>query len=151
VAEYEAYQRLVTSGPLPRPDLMVVAVDANCKRFSEASREIVKATVPDLQSIAVAACPDPHVERWYMADPESFHDVVGVTPSCRKKKCERDYYKGALRDAIRKAGHPVGLGGRAFAKDLAAAMDLFRAGRRDRSLKSFLDQLRSAVRRLRQS
>jgi hypothetical protein len=151
MTEFRSYQRLVVGNVLTTPDLMVVAIDANCRRFNQASREIEDATDPSLQGIAVTACPDPHVERWYMADPESFCQVVGAAPVCRQAKCVRDYYKAALGTAIHKAGHPAGLGGIEFARDLVAAMDLFRAGRNERSLKSFLDQLQAGLRRLPQS
>ena len=35
---------------------------------------------PDFYGLLVAACPDPHIERWFLADPPSFHEVVGHWP-----------------------------------------------------------------------
>jgi hypothetical protein len=95
------------------------------------------------------ACPDPHIERWYLADPESFKDVVGHRPTIARKKCARDYYKDALAKVVRKAGYPATLGGIEFAQELVERMDLYRAGRNERSLKAFVDDLRGRLRTLR--
>lgn len=96
------------------------------------------------------ACPDPHVERWYLADPESFKTVVGYRPTIAKKKCARDYYKEVLAKAVRKAGHPATLGGIEFAQELVDDMNLYRACKNERSLKAFVDDLRGGLRVLRQ-
>lgn len=63
-------------------------------------------------------------------------------------KCARDHYKALLSNAIRSAGHFPALGGMEFAEELSSKMDLYRAGRNDRSLGNFLDGLRAALRRL---
>lgn len=62
----------------------------------------------------------------------------------------RDYYKDALAKVVRKAGHPATLGGIEFAQELVERMDLYRAGRNERSLKAFVDDLRGRLRTLRQ-
>jgi hypothetical protein len=95
------------------------------------------------------ACPDPHFERWYLADPDSFKAVVGRSPMLGKKKCARNHYKDALARAVRQAGHPPTLGGIEFARELVARMNLYHAGRNDRSLKAFLEDLRGRLRLLR--
>jgi len=94
----------------------------------------------------VAACPDPHIERWYLLDPRLFARIVGPAPPLGRKKCERGHYKQLLRKAVRDAGHPATLGGIEFARDLATHMDLYRAGKTDRSFKAFLDDLRGRLR-----
>ena len=68
-------------------------------------------------------------------------------PSPGRAKCEREYYKSLLTTTIRSAGHPSTLGGTEFAPDLADAMDLYRAGKTDSSLKAFLDDFRAALER----
>ena len=83
-----------------------------------------------------------------MADPESFQAVVGQRPTVGKKKCARDYYKDALAKAVRQAGHPPTLGGIEFARELVTGMDLYRAGKNDRSFKAFIDDLRGRLRTL---
>ena len=85
-----------------------------------------------------------------MADPESFKGVVGHRPTIAKKKCARNYYKNALANAVRKAGHPATLGGIEFAPELVERMDLYRAGKNERSLKAFVDDLRGKLRTLTQ-
>jgi hypothetical protein len=101
-----------------------------------------------LRDCMIIACPDPHVERWYMVDPEGFASAVGVQPSVGKRKCKRDIYKALLANTIRQAGLLAPLGGIEFAPELVASMDLYRAGRNDKSLKGFTDDLRRALVRL---
>ncbi len=90
------------------------------------------------------------MESWYLADPESFKEVVGLWPTMARKKCVRDYYKSALAKVVRKAGHPATLGGIEFARELVERMDLYRAGKKERSLKVFVGDLRGRLRTLRQ-
>ncbi len=148
IAEFRLYQSLVAKGALGlgHPDLLVVAIDGNCTTFARKRAEILHATMATFASNLVVACPDPHVERWFLADPESFLGVVGTPVVIGKRKCEREYYKDALAKAIRLAGHPPSLGGIEFAEELVTAMDLYRAGKADRSFKAFLDDLRGKLR-----
>jgi hypothetical protein len=102
--------------------------------------------LPEFQPLVVVACPDPHIERWYMADPASFKEVVGRQPRLEKVKCERNRYKTILAQTIRDSGQITTLGGIEFARDLVAAMDLYRAGKLEPALKSFVEDLRGALR-----
>lgn len=140
-AELKLYQLAAQRGLSRLPDVLVVAVDANCKRFAAARADLIGAMEAGFQAVAAIACPDPHVERWYLADPESFARVVGVEPKPGRRKCERDRYKSLLAQAVREGGHVPALGGIEFAEELVNAMDLFRASRHERSLKAFLDEL----------
>jgi hypothetical protein len=146
LTELRLYQRIVSP-----PDLLIVGIDGNCSTFTKARQVIRAATEAPFSDRLVVACPDPHVERWYLADPESFKTVVGQRPSLGRKKCVRDYYKDALAKAVRQAGHPPTLGGIEFAREIVESMDLFRAGKNDRSLKAFVDDLRSSLRTFRAS
>ncbi len=148
VAELKLYQELMRKGAAgtTNPDLLIAGIDGNCSTFAKAKKAIEGATQTLFSGRLVVACPDPHVERWYLADPESFKGVVGHQPTIRKKKCVRDYYKNALANAVRKGGHPATLGGIEFARELVEGMDLYRAGKNDRSLKSFVDDLRARLR-----
>lgn len=150
INEFQLYQKLLEKGIFRQttPSLVVVAIDGNCTTFSAKRKEIVDATRPEFRERVVAACPDPHVERWYLADPDSFHGVVGHRPALGRKKCARDHYKQVLASAVRQGGHPPTLGGIEFAPELVAVMDLYRAGRNDRSLGAFVDELRARLRRL---
>jgi hypothetical protein len=147
LGEFDLYQRtLLAQGHYPH--LVVICIDANCHRLNQARREITERIDASIAERSVVACPDPHVERWYMADPDSFHDVVGVRPSPGRRKCERDRYKDMLVKAIRDAGHPSSLGGIEFARELAEGMDLYRASQNERSLKLFVDEARAKIRQL---
>ena len=148
VTELKLYQDLVQKGVAgtTSPDLLIAGIDANCSTFAKAKKAIVGATHVPFSDRLVVACPDPHVERWYLADPESFKAVVGYRPTIARKKCARDYYKDALAKVVRKAGHPATLGGIEFAQELVERMDLYRAGKNDRSLKVFVDDLRARLR-----
>lgn len=146
--QYEAYQSALETAlsPPDAADLIVVAIDGNCTRFAEMRNRIVDKTRITLRHLLVAACPDPHVERWMMADPHAFHAVVGAEPATISSKCERGYYKKLLGDAIRAAGYPATLGGLEFLPEIVRKMDLFRAGKNDPSLKAFVGDLRRRLR-----
>ena len=149
IAEFKLYQRVVARGLLTSvsADLVVVAIDGNCSTFADARRHLYAAAEPMLRERLVAACPDPHVERWYLADPQSFESIVGSRPDIGTRKCVRDHYKQVLASTIAQGGHPATLGGVEFAPELVAAMDLYRAGRNDSSLKAFVDDFRAKLRR----
>lgn len=148
-AELRTYLTLVEKGVAHRPDVLVVAIDGNCMTFARRTGEITDAIGPSFDGLAVTACPDPYVERWFLADPDSFYEIVGYRPVVKGQKCERGYYKQLLADAIRCGGHPAPLGGIDFAVDLVTRMDLYRAGKNDHSLKAFVDGLRTRLRNIR--
>lgn len=128
-------------------DLVVVALDGNCSTFAKTKQSIEEIVLPVFSTRFVAACPDPHLERWLMADPQSFAAVVGKAPTLGRQKCERSHYKKILADTIRGAGHPPTLlHGRDFAPEIVAAMRLYRASKNCRSLGAFLDDLRRKLR-----
>src|SRR5881409_3921652 len=77
LSELRLYQTLVTKGFTSRPDLLIVGIDGNCKTFAKAKKAIEGEVLPSFSAPLVVACPDPHVERWYLADPEFFKAVVG--------------------------------------------------------------------------
>jgi hypothetical protein len=146
--ELSLYQRALFSAVsgLAMPDILVVAIDANCNSFATVRRAIEERIDGVLKDRAIIACPDPHVERWYLADPDSFTQVVGVPPDAGARKCERDLYKDKLARAIARAGHPPTLGGIEFARELVEAMDLYRAGKLESSLKHFVDDAEARLR-----
>ena len=146
--EFDDYQLIAEKGVFDwkAPDLLVVAIDGNCTSFSRMKSRIEGSTRAAFQHMLVSACPDPHVERWFLADPDSFYAVVGYRPDVGPDKCERSHYKRILRESVARGGYHPTLDGIEFASELAEGMDLYRAGRRDPSLKSFLDDLRSRLR-----
>lgn len=144
MTEFNLFQKAIlgqTSALGDIPDIIIIAIDANCKRFMQACREIGKSIKPEFSDRAVIACPDPHIEKWYLADSESFCEIIGREPRSIKAKCERDIYKRLLAETIRSADHPLTLGGIEFAEDLVNAMDFYRAGKKDPSLNAFITEL----------
>lgn len=141
ISEFDTYQTGVLKGiaGLVLPDLVCVAIDANCKSFAAVSKSISQHTKPEFKNRVLIACPDPHIERWYLADPACFFKVVGVRPKVGRRKCERDLYKRVLSDAVRDGSNPSTLGGIEFAEEIVNEMDLYRAGKNEPSLKHFLD------------
>lgn len=150
LSEFALYQKSAVKGvgDLTVPDLLVIVIDANCRRFHAARSSIEKYLDPAFHARSVIACPDPHIERWYLADTVSFAHVVGITPKIGRKKCERDLYKAILSQSVVDAGHAPTLGGIEFARELVEAMDLYRAGKSDKSLKAFLDELKVCLEKM---
>ncbi|MBC7227613.1 MAG: DUF4276 family protein [Thermoflexales bacterium] len=137
--------------------VLVVAIDANCHKYTSRLREIrrrVKNAGIGWQ--VVCAIPDPHIERWYLADPSAipraFQKERGLTTHLPRYKCERGWYKQALRRAIEDvAGFVPPLGGVEYGQDIAGAMDLYTAGRDDRALKHFIDDIKQVFTVLKES
>jgi hypothetical protein len=142
LTELEIYQKGIVKGIGGKlPDLLIAAIDGNCASFVDAQNAVTSSLLDEFTDRTIIATPDPHVERWYMADLQTFHNVVGVTPSLKQQKCERDYYKNLLSQAVVNAGHPATLGGIEFARELVDGMSYYRAGRADSSLKHFIEKL----------
>ena len=150
ISEFKLYQRIAERDQAENEpaDLVVVAIDGNCSTFTKARNAIRESAAEAIRDQLVVACPDPHVERWYIADPQSFETIVGRRPTVSIHKCARGYYKEVLTTTIEAAGHPPTLGGIEFATELVAGMDLYRAGRNDPSLGAFLTDLRAKLRTL---
>jgi hypothetical protein len=138
--ELQTFQRLVERQVLglSEPDVLVVGIDANCNPWHRVRARVLDTLAPHLRAKTAVACPDPHIERWFMADPASFEQALGRRPRPGKRKCERDRYKRILARTVREAGYPAGLGGLEFAEDIVEAMDLYRAGKNEKSLKQFV-------------
>jgi hypothetical protein len=145
--ELKLYQKRVEMkiGDLKLPDLLVVGKDANCKRFLAARRSVKEALTIFFRERTVIACPDPHIERWYLADAVAFNEVVGTTPRLGRRKCARDRYKAILAQSIIQAGLVPTLGGIEFAQELVTGMDPYRAGKADASLKAFIEDFRAKL------
>lgn len=126
-----------------RPDLVVVATDANCKGLNDRTKEIIE---QDAYTPMVLAVPDPHIERWLLLDGAAFKAVFGTGCDAPDLKCERDHYKRQLIDAIQSAGFTPLLGGIEYAEDIVQNMDLDRIARLDKSFDHFVSDLRSAFR-----
>lgn len=142
VGELKQYLRGTQSGEVDTPDILVVAIDANCRGYTQARREIVEVTDKfQFSARTVCAIPDPHIERWMLLDSAAFKEVLGKGCQAPDYKCDRDRYKQLLLAAIREAGISPLVGGMEFAEDIVKAMDLHRVRQLDVSFDKLLDDL----------
>ena len=121
-----------------RPDLVIVATDANCKGVSKRKNEL---DFGSAEMPVVFAIPDPHIERWLLLDGEAFKTVFGEGCQAPDKKCDRNRYKERLSNEIRKTGRVPPLGGIEFAEDIVNCINIERASQ-DRSFGRFVSELR---------
>ncbi|OGQ17466.1 MAG: hypothetical protein A2138_18995 [Deltaproteobacteria bacterium RBG_16_71_12] len=149
LTELEGWQQGLRTGRLSgTPDLLVVVIDGNCMGHPAKQREIRALVDNAVFPRLVIGCPDPHVERWLIADASAFHRVVGVGCPRDPDKCERDRYKQLVGEAV--AGSAVVLltGVMELAPDLVDAMDLYVAGSCQPSLRAFVDDLNAGLTQL---
>ena len=141
-----AYVRALRGGHLTGiPDLLVVLIDANCDGWNEARRTCLESVEASLLPRLVVGNPDPHVERWCIADEVAFCTATGARAPPDPGKCDRDLYRSLLRDALLSAGQIVLTDAMEFAPDIIQHMDLYRAGKSQPSLGAFISDLRSAI------
>jgi hypothetical protein len=148
VTEFKLWQRAVTKGRgigYDIPDLLILIIDGNCTDWSQAHRALQEIVDRQIFPRFVVGCPEPHVERWCLSDPDAVVKVLGLPPPADPGKCERKFYKQLLRQTIRAAGQPIITSEMEYAPDLVAAMDLYHAGKNQPSLRHFVDELRSAL------
>jgi len=128
--------------------LLVVAIDGDCRGYRE-RRDEIQAIVErsGYPGPIICAVPDPHIERWYLADSRGLQQVLeaNTVPQVPAYKCERGRYKQALRDAIRQTGIIAPLGGLEYGSDIAETLDLYTVGKSDASFKHFVDELRAGL------
>lgn len=146
LSEFSTWQRASSALGTAETDVLVVMIDANCHGWNK-----MKGAVEEKVDIAlfprhVVGCPDPHVERWCLADPQAFEKAAGRVPEPDPGKCERDLYKHLLLHSIEAAGQIVLADPMDFAPEIVTEMDLFKAGKAQKSLKHFVDGLKGALR-----
>ena len=148
IQEYQRFLRDYTRGNSVSFDVLVVAIDGNCKGAATVTNRLSEITQRNnYPGRVVYAIPDPHIEKWYMADSNACQIGIGSAeqPQCPPYKCEKDRYKKALTDAIRSAGVIPLQGGAEYAPDIIARMNLYDAGKNDPSLGRFIDDLRNVL------
>jgi hypothetical protein len=143
-----SFQKAVAAGVRRAPDLLVVIRDSNRESWKEVRAEVARIIEPSVFPRVVVACPEPYVERWCIADPEAFQRVVGVPPGRDPRSRDREAYKALLRVAVEKAGVVVLVDEMDLAPELVDAMDLYKAGKVQQSLKHYVDELRGALQSL---
>jgi len=129
-------------------DVLVVVLDGNCQGYAEKRNEILAiAEQTGYPAPLVCAVPDPHIERWYLADPAALRQVLGMeaNPALPSYKCERGRYKRALREAFAQADLIALLGGAEYGPALVEAIDFYAVGRADPAFRHFVEDLRAAL------
>lgn len=132
-------------------DLLIVAIDGNCKGYSERIRQLdnyVKEDHP-LKGRLVYAIPDPHIERWYIMDQRAFRNGVGLAkaPDLPAYKCKRAYYKQVLNQALKESNVHSLLGGAEYAEKIVDNIeDLDSLGEQNAGFQTFMEAFRRMLR-----
>ncbi len=149
LTQLEEYLRDMKRSRVSLPNLLVIAIDANCKGYGEKRREIegVTSKYVECAERTVCAIPDPHVERWLLLDSAAFRNALGRGCNAPDHKCARDRYKALLRQEIRSAGVSPLLDGFEYADDIIGAMELQKVSDRDESFGKFVSDLHAQFQR----
>lgn len=155
IEAYRGFLRDITHRGVTNPfDILIVASDGNCKGYQEKKNQLLKfaervrLSRPDTLVLAI---PDPHIERWYMSDPQAFNRAFGsgILPVLPTYKCEKSYYKKIMQDAIATSSVRPLFGGYEYGERIVEEMSLYEAAKTDGSLKHFMDDFGDAVKQLR--
>ncbi len=125
--EFGQYLDRIDKGHLDLPDLIVVATDSNCAGYTNRRKQMEKVTnrYAAIANTVAYAIPDPHVERWLLADPNAFKKAVGKgCAPLPKLKCNKDEYKDLLYKSVRETGVNPVLGGLEYAEDIMKSANL---------------------------
>jgi len=134
--------------------MLVVARDSNCMKYNQRLKEM-KAPLTDSglgsDDRVVFALPDPHIERWYVADQRAFNEVIGpnTAPPMPRKKCGKNSWKSILQKSLMDAGIKSRSGGSEYGGSIAAVVNTDDLGKADSSFKKFADSLRRAFKLVR--
>lgn len=129
-------------------DLVVVAKDTDCRGvqtvIDDVQRRVNQVQQPPT---TVVAAPEPHIECWYLADPNAIQRVLGSPslPAIPDSRCGRGRFKAKLSQTVRDAGVLPMLDGIEYAESIVEEMDLYQATKNVPSLHRFVDDLRRAL------
>jgi hypothetical protein len=130
----------------PRPDGVVVGLDANCQGHLKRRGMIIE-RAGQLSDLVICAIPDPHIERWFLLDGEAFRKAVGFGCDAPDEKCEKGRYKRLLNQAVRKAGVQPLLGGVEYAEDIVNACNIQKVADREPSFGRLVSDFRAWLNR----
>jgi hypothetical protein len=142
--ELRAYAQAISHRP-GTPDTLVVLADSNSAGPTARRREIEEIDLDKVFPVWVIGTPDPCVEAWLLADPTSLSTMFGHQPGTPASS-DADELKRLLKAYLEDADEVVTQGGVEFADEIVVAMDLYRAGKAEPTLKRFLDDLQAALR-----
>lgn len=149
IAAYKDFVRQGKKRGYLGADLLIVGSDGNCNGFLKRRQQLLDASENITYPEVITAVPDPHVERWYLLDCEALANAAGipiqvVSPTV---KCDKNRYKTLLRKAFTDRGLEPPLGGLEYGALVAESMDIYAAGAIDHSLRDFIEQVRSWLKR----
>jgi len=132
-------------------DLLVVAIDGNCKGHRDRINELEKSIKSNhpLNGKVVYAVPDPHIERWYIMDQRALKEGVGLdrAPSMPPYKCERAYYKQVLNQALSESNVSSLLSGAEYAEKIVSKItDIKSLYGQNAGFRVFVEDLRRMLR-----
>lgn len=139
----------IRGGSIEQPDAIVVGIDADCGQQGERTRQVSRAcALEGYKGLVITAEPDPHIEIWYVADPEYVQQLLRTPdrPPIPDIRCRKQEYKSRLRSIVRSSGAPTPLGGVEYGPEIAASMDLYRASRNVASFGRFVEEARTHLR-----
>lgn len=146
ISSYSKFLRDVAAGRLSASRI-VVAIDSDCQPLREVLTRIARVGEHmGFRGAIIGAVPVPHIEKWYMVDPDAFRaGTGGADIPTIPFRCESDYYKSALIEALARFGITAPLAAAPYGADIAAALDLEKARRTDASFDAFYTDLRAAL------
>ncbi len=130
-------------------DVLVVGSDGNCNGFVKRKQQLLDASKGLSYPEVISAVPDPHIERWYLLDSQALADAAEVPVKVVSPiaKCDKNHYKNLLKKALTDQGVFPLLGGAEYGEIVAKSMNIYAAGAVDHSLRDFIDQVRSWIKR----
>lgn len=138
-------------------NVLIVASDGNCQGYIQKRNQLIgyaeKSKIDHLDfNRFIFAIPDPHIEKWYMNDPKGFNAAIGsgVLPVLPPYKCEKGLYKKIMKDTIASSCVTPQFGGYEYGERIVEEMDFYEAGKADSSLKHFINDLGSALQRIKE-
>jgi len=148
-AELATFVRDLVRQPAGRPDLLVLATDANCVGRRKREEQLLPILEPLTGLLpTVMAIPDPHIERWLLIDSHAFKAVLGRGCSAPATKCQRGLYKDLLAKAISDTGVRPLIGGIEHAEEIVNAMDIPRIRLTEESFGRLIGDLERELRKL---
>lgn len=145
VSEFGTYLKDLQREGLNYFDAVIVGTDANCFGFAERRKRLEKEAKRFPGVTVVYAIPDPHIERWFLLDQAAFKSALDVGCRAPDKKCSRDKYKNALREAVMKSHIYPALGGIEYAEDIVDQIDIDKIARSDKAFGHFVRGVRNLL------
>lgn len=151
-SEFKDFLRDLERDRQSPPDSIIVVVDANCMGHNDRKSEMGGAIQahPRFEQLVSFAIPDPHLERWMLADPQAFRAVFQRGCTTPAVKCAKSEYKRLLRKEISASGIDPPLGGEEYAEEIVNAMNLAYVESAESSLGLFLTEVKALFRRWKQ-